>query len=190
MARDEHGLEMTATSAAAVAHYDRAVDELLHFRPGMLDEATAAAREDPALPMAAALGAYLRLLSTEPADAADARRLLAELRSVAAGRQFLPREDKHLRAAEAWSTGDIHGAGRLLRRIAREHPRDALALSVGHQIDFFTGDALTLRDRIAEALGAWPEEDPHHAPLLGMLAFGLEEAGGVRARGGDRAARR
>ena len=177
MARDEHGLEMTATSAAAVAHYDRAVDELLHFRPAMLDEATAAAREEPALPMAAALGAYLRLLSTEPADAADARRLLAEFRSVAAGRQFLAREDKHLRAAEAWATGDIHGAGRLLRSIAREHPRDALALSVGHQIDFFTGDALRSGTGSPRRSAPGPSSIRIMARSSGMLAFGLEEAG-------------
>ena len=177
MAVDSHGLEMTATSAAAVGHYDRALDELLHFRPAMLDAATEAAGEDPGCAMAAALGAYLRLLSTEPADGADAGRILAEFRSAASGRQILAREERHLRAAEAWVSGDMHGAGRVLRSIAREHPRDVLALAVGHQIDFFSGDALALRDRIAGALGAWPSDHPHYGLLLGMLAFGLEEAG-------------
>ncbi len=177
MATDQHGLAVTAANAAAVRHYDQAIDAVLHFKPAMLDEAAAAAREDSGCAMAAALGAYLRLLSTEPADAADARRLLTEFREVAPGRQFLPREEKHLRAAETWLSGDMHGAGRLLRGITREHPMDALALAVGHQIDFFTGDALTLRDRIAEAIRAWPADHLHHAPLSGMLAFGLEEAG-------------
>ena len=177
MARDAYGLEMTAAGAAAVRHYDQGIDALLHFKPAMLDEATAAASEDPGCPMAAAVGAYLRLLSTEPADAGDARRLLTEFREAASGRQFLPREEKHLRAADTWLGGDMHGAGRVLRAIAREHPMDALALAVGHQIDFYTGDALSLRDRIAEAISAWPSDHPHHAPLSGMLAFGLEESG-------------
>jgi tetratricopeptide (TPR) repeat protein len=176
MAKDQHELEMTA-AAAAVGPYDRAVDDVLHFRPEMLTNASEAAEADPGCPMAAALGAYLRLLSTEPADAADARRILAEFRATTIGRRFLPREEAHLGAAEAWVTGDMHGAGRVLRRLAREHPRDALALAVGHQIDFFTGDALSLRDRIAEAIATWPGDHPHHAPLSGMLAFGLEEAG-------------
>jgi len=136
-----------------------------------------AAREDPGCPIAAVLGAYLRLLSTEPADAAEARGLLAAFREAARGRRFLPREEAHLSAAAAWLAGDMHGAGRVLRGIAREHPRDALALAVGHQIDFFTGDALALRDRIAEAIGSWPDDHSHAAPLTGMLAFGLEEAG-------------
>jgi len=174
--KDQHGLEMTG-AAAAVRRYDRAVGELLHFRGEMLTEAGEATREDPGCPMAAALNAYLRLLSTEPADAADAARGMAEFRAAAAGRRFLPREEAHLRATEAWVAGDMHPAGRLLRGISRDHPRDAVALSVGHQIDFFTGDALSLRERIAEAAGAWPEGDPHRGPVLGMLAFGLEEAG-------------
>jgi len=174
--RDQHGLEMTG-AGAAVRRYDRAVNELLHFRGEMLTDAGEAAREDPGSPMAAALNAFLRLLSTEPADAADAARVIAEFRAAAPGRRFTAREEAHLRAADAWIAGDMHAAGRVLRAISREHPRDALALSVGHQIDFFTGDALSLRDRVAEAASAWPDGDPHRGPVLGMLAFGLEEAG-------------
>jgi hypothetical protein len=174
--RDRQGLEMTAATAAAVQHYDRAVDALLHFRPAMLEEADAARRVDPACPMAAALGAYLRLLSTEPADGAEARRILGDYRKAARGPAG-PREEAHVLAAEALAGGDMHAGGGVLRALTREHPRDVLALAVGHQVDFFTGDALSLRDRIAEALPAWPADDPHRSLVLGMLAFGLEEAG-------------
>jgi hypothetical protein len=122
MALNELGLHMTAASRAAVDHFDRAVDALLHFRPEMLEEASEAARADPRCAMAAVLEAYLRLLSTGPADAAEARARLSAFRDVAGGRRFLPREEAHLAAAQAWASGDIHGASRVLRAVAREHP--------------------------------------------------------------------
>ena len=61
--------------------------------------------------------------------------------------------------------------------LAIAHPRDLLALQVGHQLDFFTGHSRMLRDRIARALPAWPMDLPGRHALLGMLAFGLEEMG-------------
>jgi tetratricopeptide (TPR) repeat protein len=123
------------------------------------------------------LRAYLYLMTTEPGPIEEGRRLLEDFRRHVPDERLLPRERAHLRAAETLAGGDLVGAGRLLRRITREHPRDALALSVGHNLDYFTGDALSLRDRIAEALPAWSDGDPLYGPVVGMHAFGLEEGG-------------
>jgi hypothetical protein len=48
-------------------------------------------------------------------------------------------------------------------------------------LDFFTGNARMLRDRIARALPAWSRDTPGRHALLGMHAFGLEEMGDYAA---------
>jgi tetratricopeptide (TPR) repeat protein len=56
-------------------------------------------------------------------------------------------------------------------------PADLLALLIGHQLDFFLGDAANLRDRVGRSSAAVPTDHPHRGFVLGMLAFGLEETG-------------
>ncbi|MDJ1133917.1 tetratricopeptide repeat protein [Streptomyces iconiensis] len=177
--RDRHGLETTGGGADTEAgeHYAHAVDSLLFFRGDVADAVEAMREAAPRAPLAHAFAAYLGLLGTEADQAAVARERFARFRESVDQSGFTARERAHLQAASVWLAGDIERAGTLLRELSVSWPRDALALAVGHQIDFFTGNAASLRDRIAGALSAWDEDDPHYGPLLGMFAFGLEESG-------------
>jgi hypothetical protein len=172
MAVDGRGLEMTG-SAEAVAAYDRAIDHLIRFQPEVVDAAAAAAAADPGSVLPQVFGAYLALMSTEENAVAGARDALAPASGAHAA--ALPREHAHLAAARRWVAGDMAGAGQLLAEISVRWPRDLLALAVGHQVDFFTGDAVNLRDRIGRALSAWHDDDPQAGFVHGMYAFGLEE---------------
>ena len=48
---------------------------------------------------------------------------------------------------------------------------------MGHELDFFRGDAQNLRDRIGRSLPAFDPNHPHHGFVAGLYAFGLEESG-------------
>jgi hypothetical protein len=190
MAVDGRGLEMTG-SAGAVAGYDRAIDHLIRFQAEVVGVTAAAAVEDPGCAMAHLLGAYLALMSTEEGAVAGAREALARVSAPGGSGEasLLPRERAHLAVARRWAGGDMTGAGGQLAEISVRWPRDLLALSVGHQVDFFSGDAVSLRDRIGRALGAWHDDDPQLGFLHGMYAFGLEECNiyGLSADVGERA---
>ena len=190
MAVDARGLPMTG-SAQAVTRYDRALDHLVRFQPEVVEVTAAAAAQDPGCVLAHLLGAYLALMSTEEGAVARAREALARASAPASSGDAAPapRERAHLAAARRWAAGDMAGAGALLAEISVRWPRDLLALAVGHQVDFFTGDAVSLRDRIGRALGAWPDDDPQLGFLHGMYAFGLEECNiyGLSADVGQRA---
>jgi tetratricopeptide (TPR) repeat protein len=173
MAVDGQGLDVTGP-AEGVAAYNRAIEHLLRFRPEVVDAAAEAAAAGTV--MGGVLGAYLGLMSTEEGAVAAA--------SSALGRHAVPdsddsaltaRERAHLTAARRWIGGDMAGAGYLLSAISIEYPRDLLSLFTGHQIDFFRGDAVNLRDRIGRALGGWRGDEPAAGFLYGMYAFGLEE---------------
>jgi hypothetical protein len=175
MTIDARGLSMTG-SAEAAQRYDEAIDHLVRFQPDVALAGSAAVAADPNAVMAKVFCAYLSLMSTEEAAVSEARDALGGLRAGDMSREMLPRERAHVAAAERWIGGDMTGAGNMLGDISVEYPRDLLALSVGHQIDFFTGDAVTLRDRIGRALGGWRSDDSQRGFVQGMYAFGLEES--------------
>ncbi len=157
----------------AIELYDRAIDRLIRFHPDVVDLAGQLTEgEDPA-PMASALLSYLHLMSTDADDLSTARTSWEQM----CGGEMNHREQAHATAIEAWLRGDWHGAAARLDDLLIQWPSDLLALLLGHQLDFFLGDAQNLRDRPIRSLRELDEDDQHAAFVRGMAAFGLEEAG-------------
>jgi len=169
---DQHGNPFSG-SQDAVAQYDESIHALLRYGPDILEHAPRLIREHPDVPMAQALMAYLSLSSTDFPDVANARNCWNAMGRLAMN----DREVAHHKAIAAWVAGDWLGAGAALDQLLLRWPADLLALQLGHQLDFFVGDASNLRDRPGRTLPVLDPEHPHTAFVRGMQAFGLEESG-------------
>ena len=163
---------MTGTSES-IELYDRAIDRFLRFHPDVVELAGQLTADDSPAPMALALMAYLHLMSTDADDLPTAQATWQGLSQLDAN----DREHAHTKAIGAWLAGDWHGASAQLDELLWTWPTDVLALMIGHQLDFFLGDAQNLRDRPTRTLRELDPQDPHGQFVRGMAAFGLEEAG-------------
>jgi len=170
---DAAGHVVSGATADGITHFESAAHQFRCYIGDPVAAVDAALAAAPQMVMAHALKAYLHLLGTEPGGLPVAR----ECHAAAAGLAATDRERGHLQAVRLLTEGRWRAAGRVLEDVSIAHPRDALALQAGHQIDFFRGDSRMLRDRIARALPSWSPSIPGHHALLGMHAFGLEETG-------------
>jgi tetratricopeptide (TPR) repeat protein len=169
---DAHANPMTA-DADAIELYDRAIDRFVRFHPEVIELAGELTATGNPAPMAYALMAYLHLMSTDADDLGAARIAWEKLSHMEANE----REQAHAAAIGDWLHGNWNGAASRLDQLLSRWPTDLLALMLGHQLDFFLGDAQNLRDRPLRSLREF-DPDHHHAEFVrGMAAFGLEEAG-------------
>jgi tetratricopeptide (TPR) repeat protein len=175
MRTDSWGNPTTVGNAEALLHLEHAVDCYVHFRGDIEGCLNASLESDANFALSEAFKGYIGVLGTEPVAAQRARKRLDAYLENTDQTGLLERERLHLSAADAFLNGDFHTTSRILETISTAYPRDILSLIVGHQIDFFTGDAVRLERRVGNALHAWTPDDPHHSNLLGMHAFGLEE---------------
>ncbi len=169
---DSTGHRISGATTKSLALYERAARELLCLVDDPVASVGATIAASPDMTMAHVLHAWLNLLGTEPSGIAPARASLDAAEKLDADE----RERAHIGAARALAHGRWKEAGLRLEDLSVRFPRDTLALQAGHQIDFFRGDSRMLRDRIARALPAWDEGVPGWHAVLGMHAFGLEEA--------------
>ncbi len=169
---DAHNNPITG-DADTIELYDRAIDRLVRFHPDVVALAGQLTADPTPAPMASALAAYLNLTSTDLDDLPGARDAWQRLSQADCNE----REQAHAAAIGAWLGGDWKRAASLLDELLHRYPTDVLALMIGHQLDFFLGDAQNLRDRPLRSLREFPADDPHTAFVQGMASFGLEEAG-------------
>jgi len=178
---DIRGLPMTAASSEAVAAFDHVTAGYLGFRADVGDRLKAALAIDPECPLLQCTRGYFTLLLSARRMVGRAREALAAARSAAATHGVTPREAAHLAALEAWCAGDAEQALRHWDHILAEHPRDVLALKLGHFWHFYLGRSRAMLDAVARALPAWDESVPGHGYVKGLHAFGLEECGDYAA---------
>ncbi len=171
--RDQLGNEYTGATPSGVEHFEHGLRLLQCYIGDPVSICDAAIKEAPDMVMSHVLRTWLQLLSTEAPALVAAREALERTAPLPAN----SRERGHLAAIRHLSEGRWNEAARTLEDVTIAHPHDALALLVGHQLDFFTGQSRMLRDRIARALPQWNERQPGYHSLLGMHAFGLEECG-------------
>ncbi|MBZ9922762.1 tetratricopeptide repeat protein, partial [Mesorhizobium sp. BR1-1-7] len=171
--KDAFGLTFSGATEAGFMPYSQALRELQCFVGDPVGSVDRAIAQDPGFVMAHVLKGYLFGLATEREATAIASACHAAALPLAA----TMREKAHVAALGHLADGRWHDAAGVLEDIAIETPLDALALQAGHQIDFVTGNARMLRDRIARALPSWSSDMPGYHAILGMQAFGLEEMG-------------
>jgi len=171
--KDARDVTLTATSAAALAHYETALSQFQTYTGDPIATLDAALAEDPGFALAYLFKAFALYTTSEQRYAP----LVREAVDAAARREtrLNQRERGLLAAARALADGRWTAASRALDRVLVEHPRDALALQTAHLMDFYKGDALNLRNRVARVLPAWSASVPGYSYVLGMHAFGLEE---------------
>jgi len=175
-----YGLTYTTRAPEAVEAFDGMVTAYLGFGRDIGDRLKAVLAADPDMPLAHVAKGYLFKLFGSTAMAERAKKALAEARARAAA-GVTDREALHLAALEAWCAEDIDRTTEIWERVVLDHPKDALALRLAHFNHFYAGEGRMMRDSTARVLPEWTADDPDQGYVLGMHAFGLEEAGDYAA---------
>jgi hypothetical protein len=170
---DVRGLPVSHTAAPVLAAFENALLEYQTFRGDPIATIDGALAEHPDFVLGHLFRAGVLLTYGERRARADAQASVATAGHFARGAN--DRERGLLAALEACADGDLAAGCARFDRVLVDWPRDAFALQTAHLMDFFRGDALNLRNRVARVLPHWQPTIPGHAFVLGMYAFGLEE---------------
>ncbi len=173
MFTDQQGNSLSGASVHAVDIYSEALTSFNLYRGDPFALLARAIEAAPQFAMAHILKAYLYAVTTEPAAALEAQKVVVQARAL----PLNERESSHIAVLTHLLTGNWTRAGETLDYHNAKYPRDLVAIQCGHQLDFYRASARDLRDRIARVLPHWSAEVPGYSILLGMYAFGLEECG-------------
>jgi tetratricopeptide (TPR) repeat protein len=174
-------MPLSASDQQAVGQLDGAIAGYLAARGDVPQRLQAAVLRDPDLIMAQCLSGYLAKLAGDAVNARKAAGIHAALRGRLEGFPATDWERGHVEALGAWVKGDIEAVERRLEALLDRFPTDVLALRMLHYLYFYDGDPRRLRDSVARRFHHYPQDHPYRDFVMGMLAFGLEEAGNLAA---------
>ena len=177
MYTDQRGLPLSAANEDAVRHFDETVSAYLAFSRDTGDHLKQALAADPELVMGYCLRGYFFKLFCHRKLEEKAKECHAKADAAACATGATEREFAHIEALAAWLRGDFRATVERWESILLDHPRDVLAIRLGHYLHFYLGDNENMRDSVARVLGEWDETVPNYGNLLGMNAFGVEEVG-------------
>ncbi len=172
---DRFGAPVSHNDQADIDKFGTAAELMLGYAPdpvGMIKEVL---ENSPGFIMARCFLAGIYLVASDKRRQPLLQKQFAELWSRKG--KANDRELSHIRAIKLWIDGDLYAASQAYADILNDFPRDVVALQIGHQTDFLLGHASSTRDRPARMIGHWSEQDLQYSYILGMQAFGLEEAG-------------
>ena len=175
-----NGETVQAASQETVRLLDQAVLGYARARRDTRDRLAAVLASDPTCVMAHCLDGYLYTLSSKRDAMPVARQALARAASAAGPHPLPRREQLHVAALDAWSSGDMRRAASIWDTLLDEFPRDLVALKVSQFVLSYLGESDRMRDRVARVLPSWNADDPGYGFVLGCLAYGLEESGNYR----------
>jgi tetratricopeptide (TPR) repeat protein len=173
MTQDPRGVPVSCGDPSTLDRYETALRQYQSYVGDPIATIDQALAERPDFALGHAFRATVLMPIMEERFAAQARPSVAAAEKLAGAAN--DRERGLIAAARMLVDGDWDGACAAFDRVLVDAPRDVFAAQSAHVMDFFRGDALNLRNRIARILPHWSPEVPGYSYLLGMQAFGLEE---------------
>ena len=178
---DQHGLAITSDSADAVECYDRTVLGALGFHTDVGEELGRMLQADPDITMGHVLKGSFLLLMGKPALLPGVGEAIEAAETSASDRGATQRECLHIEALRAAAAGELVRAVQIWEQILVDNPLDVLALRFAHTMCLFLGFPAKGRDLSARVMDVWREDLPCYGFVLGIRAFGLQEAGDYAA---------
>jgi hypothetical protein len=83
------------------------------------------------------------------------------------------REKNHVEAIKYLHFGDLDKACNLWENILIENPTDMVAIKFAHDIYFYLGHHMEMRDSISRVLPKWKSHLPYYSYLYGLQSFGF-----------------
>jgi tetratricopeptide (TPR) repeat protein len=176
---DPRGVATSSDNPECIEILEKALDESLGIWGDPVATLDEALKIDPTFVMGHVFRAEMQLTAMERSLLPNIARDI-ELAEALTGNAN-ERERMHIAAARAWLEGDIDDARNRYEAILLHYPLDLCALSTVHMADFYMGNSVEMRDRVARARRAWHADLPGYGYVLGIHAFGMEECGDYEA---------